>query len=312
MFINIVVLSLKMAIETLTNYIENIPLTILIPYTIGFLVLLIGSYTDIKTREVPDWVNFGLISMGFGINLLFSAIYWKIDFIVASVAGFAVFFIITSIMFYAGQWGGGDSKILMGLGAMIGIDFFSGNFFLAWFLINALIVGALYGILWSIVSIINNKEKFLKSFKKDLSNKKVMVIRRVILALFVILALAAILVPDNIVRLILLYLAFVSVITFYIWIAVKSVENACMLRYVEPQKLTEGDWIAKEVKINGEYITGPKDLGVSKKQIRKLVGLYKMGKVRKILVKEGIPFVPSFFVAYIFTLIFGNLLFFLV
>ena len=81
-----------------------------------------------------------------------------------------------------------------------------------------------------------------------------------------------------------------------------------MLKYVTPDKLTEGDWIAKEVKVNGKYITGPKDLGIEKKQIRKLVSLYKKKKVKKILIKEGIPFVPSFFIAYLVTLMFGNLL----
>ena len=57
-----------------------LPLTAVIPYFIGFIVLLVGSYTDFKTREVPDWVNFGLIGIGFGINLLFTIVYWKINF----------------------------------------------------------------------------------------------------------------------------------------------------------------------------------------------------------------------------------------
>ena len=80
-----------------------------------------------------------------------------------------------------------------------------------------------------------------------------------------------------------------------------------MLKYVKPQQLTEGDWIAKDVNINGKYLTGPRDLGIEKRKIRKLIELYKMGKVKKILIKEGIPFVPSFFVAYVITLLYGNL-----
>ena len=82
-----------------------------------------------------------------------------------------------------------------------------------------------------------------------------------------------------------------------------------MLKYVLPKQLTEGDWIVKEIKIGGKYITGPKDLGIEKKQINKLISLYKKKKVNKILIKEGIPFVPSFFIAYVVTLIFGNLVF---
>ena len=100
-----------------------LPLTSIIPYFIGFVVLLAGSYTDFKTREVPDWVNFGLIGIGFGINLLFTVIYWKINFILASIAGFGIFFALAWLMFYFGQWGGGDSKMLMGLGALFWIDF---------------------------------------------------------------------------------------------------------------------------------------------------------------------------------------------
>lgn len=298
-----------MAVDILFSQIANLPLLVIIPYTLAFLALLIGSYTDIRTREVPDWVNLGLIGAGFGINILFSIIYWKIDFILLSAAGFAGFFALAWIMFYTGQWGGGDSKILMGLGALIGVDIISRNFFLLHFLVNAMLIGALYGILWSIFSIFRNRKKFLKEFKKSIQNKKVVSAKKMIFVLFVILALAGVFAPDKIIRLTALYLAVVSVLTFYLWVAIKAVENACMLKYVKPQQLTEGDWIAKEIKISGKYIAGPKDLGIEKKKIRRLIEFYKQGKVKKILIKEGIPFVPSFFIAYVITLIYGNLVF---
>ena len=301
-----------MTINAFIGFIANMPLTVLIPYTIGFLVLLIGSYTDIKTREVPDWVNLGLIGTGFGVNLLFSIIYWEINFILASIIGFAIFFVIAWVMFYTGQWGGGDSKILMGLGAVIGVDIFSKSFFLAHFLINALLVGALYGILWSIFSVFRNKRKFIKEFKKSMKNKKIILAKRIVFVLFIVLILVSIFVPDKFIRLTLLYFAVISALTFYLWTAIKAVENSCMLKYVKPQQLTEGDWIAKDIKIQGKYITGPKDLGIEKNKIRKLIELYKKGKVKKILIKEGVPFVPSFFAAYVVTLMFGNLVFLIV
>ncbi len=284
-----------------------LPLTLIIPYVIGFVVLLLGSYTDFKTREVPDWVNFGLIGTGFGVNLLFSVIYWKISFILASIAGFGIFFALAWLMFQFGQWGGGDSKMLMGLGALFGIDLLAKKFFLVHFLVNALIVGALYGILWSIFLILKNKKKFIKIFKSSMKNKRVALTKKVVLILFAIFILFGIIIPDTFIRLMSLYLAIVVALTFYLWIAVKAVENSCMLKYVKPQQLTEGDWIAKDVKVSGKYITGPKDLGIEKKKIRKLIELYKKGKVKKILIKEGIPFVPSFFVAYVITLAYGNL-----
>jgi len=107
-------------------------------------------------------------------------------------------------------------------------------------------------------------------------------------------------------KIILFYAAFVSILTLYLWVAVKSVENSCMLKYVKPMQLTEGDWIAKDIKIGGKYITGPKDLGIEKKNIRKLVEFYKKGKIKKVLIKEGIPFVPSFLAGWLMTVFFGN------
>jgi prepilin signal peptidase PulO-like enzyme (type II secretory pathway) len=294
---------------TINALIQNTPLTVLIPYTIAFLALLIGSYTDIKTREVPDWVNLGLIGTGIGISLLFSIIFFKADFILASIAGFGILFVIAWIMFYTGQWGGGDSKILMGMGAIIGIDFISKNFFLVHLFVNMMLIGALYGILWSIFSIFKNKKKFVKEFKKSMKGKKVRLTRRIVFILFIVLALTAVFIPDKIIKSMMLYLAVVSILTFYLWVAIKAVENVCMLKYVKPSQLTEGDWIAKDVKANGKYITGPKDLGIEKKNIRKLIALYKQRKVKNILIKEGIPFVPSFFIAYVITLVFGNLVF---
>ncbi|GIU69536.1 MAG: hypothetical protein KatS3mg002_0772 [Candidatus Woesearchaeota archaeon] len=48
-----------------------------------------------------------------------------------------------------------------------------------------------------------------------------------------------------------------------------------------------------------KYITGPKDLGISKEQIE----LLKKSKIKKVLVKEGIPFIPAFLIAFILTMI---------
>ena len=70
-----------------------------------------------------------------------------------------------------------------------------------------------------------------------------------------------------------------------------------MKKYYPIPKLTEGDWIAEDVKVNGKIICSPKDLGISKEQIKKL----KHHNIKKVLVKEGIPFVPSFLIAFVVT-----------
>ena len=51
--------------------------------SVVLLALLIGSFTDIKTREVPDWLNFSLIPLGLGIRLIYSLITSDYSYIIS-------------------------------------------------------------------------------------------------------------------------------------------------------------------------------------------------------------------------------------
>ncbi len=285
-----------------------LPINDLIIYSIAFIALAVGSYTDMKTREVPDWLNYGLIGTGLSLGLLFSVVYWNIAFFINSLAGLGVFFVIAWIMFYSGQWGGGDSKILMGLGALIGLDLGFKNLFLMSFFVNILLAGAAYGVLFSFFLALKHRRKFLKEYIKMSKSRIVVKLRKYLIAFFLVIAVIIFFMQEYMIRLLLFSLLIMGVVSFYLWMFVKIVEKVCMYKYVKPSELTEGDWIAKDVKVNGQYIAGPKDLGIDKKQIRKLINFSKKGNVKKILIKEGIPFVPSFFIAFILTVYFGNLL----
>lgn len=283
-------------------------LYIIIPL-IAIIALIIGSITDIKRREVPDWLNFSLVPLGLGIRLIMSLASNDYSFIIAGLMGFAAFFILALIMFYTGQWGGGDSKMLIGLGALIGLDF-SLKTTLISFLANVVIVGSLYGLVWSIFLVLKNKKKFLAEIKKILSS--IITLRRIMIVVFAVLAVSALLIPDAVLKLLIISLIVVIFVSFYLLIFIKAVEKSCMLKYVKPTEVTEGDWIAKDIFIDKKYISGPKDLGIEKKNLNKLIAYYKKGKINKVLIKIGIPFVPSFLIAYILTIIFGNLLFFII
>ncbi|MEA2037311.1 MAG: prepilin peptidase [Nanoarchaeota archaeon] len=287
----------------------------LILAVVAIVVLIIATITDLRTREVPDWLSYGLVFLGLGINLIFSLIYWDYSFIVNSLAGFTLFLILALAMFYTGQWGGGDSKVLIGLGALIGLDIM---FFKSWeipflfdFFINILLVGALYGLLWSLSLIFRNLKGFRREFKKILVKGKVKRFKRILFAFVIVMLLLALYKSGSILSFVFVSILVVSLVIFYLGIAVKAIEKACMVKSVVPSKLTEGDWIVKDIKHKGKYICGPKDLGIEKKQIRELVKLYKQNKIKRVLIKEGIPFVPSFLFAYVLTLFFGNLLFLL-
>ena len=90
--------------------------------------LAAASFTDIKKREVPDWLNYGLVVFGLGTNLLLSVAFWTWTYIAYSVFGMLALFAIAYFMFYAGQWGGGDSKMLIGLGSVFGLAALSYHF----------------------------------------------------------------------------------------------------------------------------------------------------------------------------------------
>ncbi len=270
------------------------------------IALLIGSITDIKTREVPDWLNYSLVAAGFGIRLIWALAAWDIWILLYGIFGFLVFIALAYLMFYTGQWGGGDSKMLIGLGALIGLDFKLNTFMLS-FLINVLFIGALYGVVWSCILAFRNKKNFVKVFKDFMLEKSFMLWRRAVLVIGLVLLVSVFFVPNPILKLLLLVIVFVMIIVAYLFTFIKAVEKIAMLKHVTPMQLTEGDWIVKDIHVDGKYIAGPKDLGIEKNQIRKLIDLYKKGKVKKILVKDGIPFVPSFLIAFIFTLMWGNL-----
>ena len=268
-------------------------------YGVCLFLLIIGTFTDLKVREVPDWLNYSGIFIGLGLRLIWSLYSFDWSYIIEGVVGFVVFFGIACAMFYLGQWGGGDSKMLMALGALLGLKFSFGHITVA-FVICLMIVGGLYGFVWSLVLALKNWGKFVLQFKKSLDvNKR---FRALFIGFSFVLFVAAIFAQSVFIKFLLIFIALFIPIMNYLILAVKAVENSCMYQRVKSADLTAGDWIAKDVKVKGKRICGPKDLGIEKSQIRKLIKL----KVKSVVVKVGIPFVPSFLLAFLLALWIGN------
>lgn len=274
-------------------------------FIVVLVALVIGTYTDFRTREVPDWLNYGLIFVGIGLRLMFSIIYLDANYIIEGILGFAAFFMIALVMFYTGQWGGGDSKMVMGLGALLGLQLNIHTFLLGFFL-NIILFGALFGLCFSVYLAIVNRKAFAKAFNKrfkEQERKKWLVWSGTLLLLII-----SIFVPPEI-RVAIVTLAGILFISFYAFIYLKAVESACMIKWVPPELLTEGDWVVEDVIVDKKRICGPKDLGLEMSQIKRLISLKRKGKVKKILIKYGIPFVPSFLLAFIATYLWGNIVF---
>ncbi len=270
------------------------------------LALIIGSISDFKHHEVPDWLSFGLIFTGLGLRFVASAN--SLDWLIlgSGILGLAICFLISLAMFYTGQWGGGDSKLLMGLGAMIGLDL-NGFPTLAIFLINTLVLGGFYGMGFSIYLGIKHKREFAKEIKHTYSNQTIRLFSLLSVLSLITSIILFFTINNASLNFLILALAIIFVIAIHTFIFMKSVEKVSMFKEKSIKELTEGDWIAKNIFVKGKRLAGPKDLGISKKQI----ALLKRYKIRKVLVKEGIPFVPSFLLGYLATLGIGNWIIFL-
>jgi len=258
--------------------------------TITLIALLVASYSDIRTREVPDWLNYGLIFTAFGIRAIFSInLGWEI--ILSGILGFIVCFGFALLFYYTGQWGGGDSKLLMGIGAVIGITFpfNDSSWDLLFFFIALLLFGAIFGLLWMVYIAIKKRKVFSLNFKKSISKKKKLHISLAVLSL--------ILIVPTIFYIFLWPLILFPLVFFYLLIFVNSVEKSCFINKVKIKNLTEGDWLAEDLKIKNKLVLEKKTLELEDLwKLRKLEG---KGKLTEVLIKEGVPFVPIFLLAYL-------------
>jgi len=280
---------------------------------IALLYLIFASISDVKTREVPDWLSYSLITIALSLNLIQALIEKNCSIFLHSLIGFFAFFILGNVLYYTKQFGGGDAKILMGLGAIFInypkflLKYFSPNLntnFLIILMINTLIIGALYGLTWSIVLAIKNKRKFKQALVKITKNKTMHTLKKIILTFCLFLIIISLIINNTITKLFLSSLGITILLLYPILIFVKAVESIAMYKKIPTNKLTEGDWIAHDIRYKNKLIYTKKSIGVEKKQIE----LIKKLKIKTVTIKEGIPFIPTFLIALIISLIFGNIL----
>jgi Flp pilus assembly protein protease CpaA len=275
----------------------------------GLLALLAASISDIKTREVPDWISYGLIATGFFLRLIHSIIYNEWMYFFYGLIGFTAMFILGNIMFQAKQWGGGDTKLIMGVGIVYATTPYYLSLhtfpFLIITLLNILILGAMYGIVYGIMLAINNKKKFKEAFILLNKGKRMMTIK--ITALVIALAFMIITLKSNIepqIKIMLNSMALLIILYPYLTLCIKAVEKGCLYKHIKAEDLTPGDWVEQDVIKDKKIIYKKRPLGIEEGDILRL----KKAKINKVLVKEGIPFIPPFFLGVVITIITGKII----
>ncbi len=266
-------------IENLLNN-QNLFLIVL-----GFVWISGAVLQDLRRREVDNIWNFSLIFFALAYRAAFSIYnndYW---FLLNGIIGFGIFLILGNLFYYLRVFAGGDAKLMIALGPLLPLSYnWIANFkIFGLFILLFLVTGSFYVLVWSIVLMIRNWKKFKRQYIKHARGYwKMFLIAFLFFILWIIV--------DIIFRSSFFVIFGVVILLFPIlFVFAKSVEDSCMIKALNPSKVTEGDWLYHDVLVKGKRIKADWD-GVSKRELL----LMRKRTNKKILIKEGIPFTPGF------------------
>lgn len=263
--------------------------------SIAFIVLVIASINDLKTREVPDYVSYSLFGIAIIVRLIWFIASKNVDVIIWAPISFSVLFLFSYFMYRAGQWGGGDVKMMMGLSVLLSWFPWGGFPFFVDFFLNSLIVGAFYGLASiCLIGILN-----FNKIKKQLSTIDYMILPAIFIAVVIIF---------KTVPLVFAFLASLIVIATGMFRYFRIIENSYLHQDIDIEKLTEGDWLLNDVRVGGKIVVKKREVGLLSADLKKLIALKKKGKISRVRIKVGVPFVPAFLITLIITLGCGNIL----
>jgi prepilin signal peptidase PulO-like enzyme (type II secretory pathway) len=153
------------------------------------------------------------------------------------------------------------------------------------FIFLLFLIGAVYSIIFSFFVLARNFDKFKIGFKK---NRKILLIAYLIVIILIIIMKSVIFVNEIFYFLIVLLLIFPL---FYVYLL--SLDK-CMIQFVKPNQLQEGDWLNEEVKLERGKVIRKSVHGLSMDDIALL------RKARKgVWIKEGVVFVPVFLISFV-------------
>lgn len=255
---------------------------------LGLIWITFAVVQDLRKREIANWLNFSLAIFALGFRLFYSLFEGEgFSFFLQGVIGFLVFFVIGNLLYYGKVFAGGDAKLMISLGAVIPFSetiSFNLNLVLVFFLLF-LVAGALYGLVFGGILALRSKKKFSKEFLRQFHKGKWIVYLSIIFSIFLI--------GVSFFETISLYLAILIFIFPYIYFSAKAIDESCMIRKIDVNSLTEGDWLYNDISI-GKKMIKAKWSGLTNGEIDFL----KKHK-QFILIRQGIPFSPVFLISYL-------------
>ncbi len=267
-------------------------------FGLALVWVIFATIQDLRKREVANWLTYSLIVFGLAYRAFYSIIQSDWMFFVCGLAGFGIFLAFAYAFYYGRVFAGGDAKLLMGLGAIIpGRDFTSLGINMILFLFLLFFLGAVYSLLFSLGIVYSRYKMFKPKFEKRLlkQRKTLRILGTVYLAIIVLAVFNRIfeiftLQIFGYIQVLFYTLSFVLAFTL-LYNYLKALEEGCLIVRTSPWKLGEGDWLERDVKVNGRWIRKSVH-GLSFSEIK----LLRKAK-KEVWIKQGIPFVPAFLMA---------------
>lgn len=252
-----------------------------------YACLILASLEDLRRREVPFLLSHATILLGLSYAALQSYTTLTVTPIMHSVLGGIIAYALGYALYVTGQWGGGDVKLLTGIATFIGFNPASPHVFITYFLL-IFIAGSLYGLVWAITTAIRNYD----AVQDAVPSRRTVQAGAMLTGVLLVLALIAWFVKPSITPIIvsLALLAPATTIMYVFHYASEVLES----KEKRVENLVPGDWLRSPV-THGDQTIKNQNTGLSPDQIKSL----KISDVTTVTVQVGIPFVPSFLLAYL-------------
>ena len=263
---------------------------------LGLVWLVFASIEDIRTKEVADWLNFSLIIFILGFRFFYSLFELEsFMFFYQGLVWFGIFFVLAHLFYYSRMFGGGDAKLMYAFGPLIA---FSESFSVNWkiaasFILIFFLVGAVYGLIGTVILMFRNFKRFKKQFAKQFKKFNKLALVVMVLAL-ILMGFGFSLMRE------FFYLGVLLFIMPLLFIFSKAIAEAEMVKSILVGKLREGDLLYADVKV-GKSVVKMSWEGLEKDEIEKIRRYHKKVKIR-----EGLAYVPVFLISFLVLIYFFN------
>ncbi len=277
----------------------------------AFIALVLASIEDLRTGEISDYKSVGLAAFALVVATADSLYSWDYLPLAYALAWGLAYLAFSWVVFYLGQWGGGDVKIMAALGACMGylqatgFDWPKANFIgidvhpLISLIVNMGFISVPYAVAYTLILGLRKPETF-SDYALRVCNARTFIVLSFALAPSIVSAYLGLLPISTVYMMLpLFYLA-----SLYM----KTVEEKVLTKTIPVSALKDWDILAHDLRLDGRLVATKRNIeGVTPKQVAEIKELANDGKIpEKIDIRWGIKFLPVITFSFLATLYVGD------